>query len=271
MARKWAARLLVTLGCLLILAGIAYFGAIKYFSWRESVSPSTSRVLVLKDGTRVPLRQPTIAPRPAPTTIVSTSAFQPADGRAQGLQAPAVAASAVSTSTSTSMSTSTSTSTSAPISTSLPANQIMPPVRLTIPGIKVDWPVVLNNGHDLPKFKGIGWMFGSAFPGAAGNLVLFGHLDGKYATLGRLHELKSGDTFSVLTDDGEYHYQIRSLFETTPDDVGDGPNRYIHCYHHHLQRPLGRPQANLRPPPDSHRRLHSLIDATNKRAYRSGR
>ena len=80
MARRWAARLLVALGCLLILAGVAYFGAIKYFSWRESVSPSTSRVLVLKDGRRVPLRQPTVASRPTATPSTESS-----NGKALGV------------------------------------------------------------------------------------------------------------------------------------------------------------------------------------------
>ncbi len=191
----------MVLGCLLILAGVGYFGVLKYFSWRETVSPSTSRVLVLKDGRRIPLQQPTAAPRPPATPTVQSAPPAPGDVP-QPAAAPRVSLAV--------------------------QDQVMPPVRLEIPSIKVNWPVVLNNGIDLPKFKGIGWMLGSAFPGAAGNMVLFGHLDGPYATLGRLHELKPGDTFNVRTEDAQYNYRVTSLFQTTPDDVGvmaptDGP------------------------------------------------
>jgi sortase A len=95
----------------------------------------------------------------------------------------------------------------------------LPPKRIKIPRIGVDWPVVLSDNEHLPRFKGVGWLLGSAFPGAPGNMVLFGHLDGPYATFGRLHELQPGDEFAVTTDEGEFVYRVRSSFQTTPDDV----------------------------------------------------
>src|SRR5205814_543012 len=74
---------------------------------------------------------------------------------------------------------------------------VLPPERIRIPRIGVDWPVVLSDITHLPRFNGVGWLQGSAYPGTAGNLVLYGHLDGRYATFGRLHELRAGDEFSV--------------------------------------------------------------------------
>ena len=96
---------------------------------------------------------------------------------------------------------------------------VLPPQRILIPAIGVDWPVVLSDNEHMPRFKGVGWFFGSAYPGQAGNLVLFGHLDGPYSTFGRLHELRPDDEFSVTTLDGTISYRVRALFETTPDAV----------------------------------------------------
>lgn len=71
----------------------------------------------------------------------------------------------------------------------------------------------------MPRFKGVGWLIGSAYPGEAGTVVLFGHLDGSYSTFGRLRELRPGDQFSIFTETGQYRYVVRKNFETTPDDV----------------------------------------------------
>jgi sortase A len=95
----------------------------------------------------------------------------------------------------------------------------LPPARVRIPGIEVDWPVVLSDNEHLPRFKGVGWLMGSGFPGMSGNIVLFGHLGGPYGTFMRLHELRAGDEFSIVTEAGEHRYRVRDSYETTPDDV----------------------------------------------------
>lgn len=89
-----------------------------------------------------------------------------------------------------------------------------------IASINVDWPVVLSNSKHMPRFKGIGWLLGSAYPGNPGNLVLYGHLDGPYSTLSRLSELSTGDEFSVLTAEAGLTYVVEKAYETTADDVG---------------------------------------------------
>jgi LPXTG-site transpeptidase (sortase) family protein len=71
----------------------------------------------------------------------------------------------------------------------------------------------------MPEFKGVGWMLGSAVPGALGNMVLFGHAGGTYGVFERLHELAPGDELSVTTHNGALRYRVVSVAETTPDDV----------------------------------------------------
>jgi sortase A len=96
----------------------------------------------------------------------------------------------------------------------------LPPLRIAIPKIGVDWPVVLSDNEHLPEFRGVGWLMGSSFPGVPGNMVLFGHLGGAHGTFMRLHELQPGDEFSIFTEARELRYRVRSSHETTPDDVG---------------------------------------------------
>jgi sortase A len=173
----------------LVLAGLALAGAVAHRGWvgylvaREASSPSTAQVLVTPDGREIPLVQPAAPP--------------PAHGAPGGLGG-------------------------APLGgrDAAPARgPILPPDRLRIPAIDVDWPVVLATADHLPRFRGVGWLLGSAFPGALGNLVLFGHRGGRYGTLMRLPELKPGDTFTVTTADADYRYRVRSTFTTTPDHV----------------------------------------------------
>src|SRR5690349_3032139 len=163
---RWTSRAVLALGCLLIAAGAGYGGWIAYLSWQESVAPSTQQVLALKDGRRVVLRQPTpvVISSPAPAPTLPTAGA--------GALAPPAAG----------------TTPAAPALTVPTAPAALPPVRVRIPRIGVDWPVVLSDNADMPRFKGVGWLFGSAYPGWAGNMVLFGHLDGPYATFGRLPE-----------------------------------------------------------------------------------
>jgi sortase A len=169
----------------LIAAGVA-----GYYLWlvataaREAASPSTTQVLVTRSGREIPLVQPT--PRERATAV---SAF---DERSMG------------------------TSTQA---TPAPASPILPPERLIIPLIGADWPVVLATVEHLPRFRGVGWLLGSAFPGARGNLILFGHLGGANGTFMRLPELRPGDTFRVTTMDASYSYRVRETFNTTPDNI----------------------------------------------------
>lgn len=203
--------MLSVVGCLVTLVGLLYTGTILYLDGRETASPSTSRVLVLKDGTRIPLAQPQQPSIAAPATAVFASPMPTwtLPGTAEAQQGGTAGGGATPQPQAV-----------APEVTPAPERQVLPPVRISIGGIGADWPVVLSNGVQLPRFKALGWLLGSAYPGAPGNMVLFGHLDGNYATLERLKDLKPGAVFSVFTDSREYLYKVRSSFQTTPDDVG---------------------------------------------------
>jgi sortase A len=158
-AARWT---LLTLGGLVLALWIGYALLIGTLAWMESAAPSAARVLVLKDGRRIPLVQPT--PQAAGAGL--------------------------------------------------------PPERLRIASIGLDWPVVLADNTNVPRFKGVGWLQGSAYPGQPGNLVLFGHLDGPYSTFARLRELQPGDILQVGTLADTRRYRVRTSRETTPDDVG---------------------------------------------------
>lgn len=177
-------RKLVTAIGLAVALFLSYRGALAYATWREAVAPSTEQVLVTRDGQVIPLVQPTAAPHPtmgAPGRPAGDRADQQPQRESPG--------------------------------------PILPPERLIIPAIEVDWPVVLATVDHLPRFRGVGWLAGSTFPGASGNLVLFGHRGGQAGTFMRLPELQPGDEFQVVTADTTYHYRVREIFETTPDDV----------------------------------------------------
>ena len=99
------------------------------------------------------------------------------------------------------------------------AASLLPPEQISLASLGVSWPVVLGDNENMPQFKGVGWLLGSGFPGQPGNMVLFGHLGGPFATFDQLHLLTIGDEFSVGTAEGSYRYRIRERFETSPSDV----------------------------------------------------
>lgn len=183
MLRRWLSGLCLVCGCTLLLTGRGYAGFVGYVIRQEQRSPSTQQVLVFKDGHRLPLVQPT-----SPSPVIS-STTQPV-----GPASAATAADAV--------------------------ELRLSPVRLCIPKINVDWPVVLSDVDHLPRFRAIGWLLGSAMPGSAGNLVLYGHWGGPAGTMMRLYELQPGDEFTVATEAQTFRYRVRTTYETTPDDIG---------------------------------------------------
>ena len=206
-------------GWLCIALGIAYGGLIGYLTWSESVSPSAKATLVLRDGRKIPLAQPTLTLPARPSAPATPEGPDPNshtlpaadEGGPSSLdQLPSANENRV------------------PVAPSAH----LPPQRLKIPSIGVDRPVVLSDNEHLPRFRGVGWLRGSAFPGAVGNIVLFGHLDGPYATFERLRELRPGDLFTITTEEGGFTYRVRSSFDTTPDDVA-------------VLAPTGTPTATL--------------------------
>jgi LPXTG-site transpeptidase (sortase) family protein len=206
---RWASRLLKLVGILAIVLGLSYGILIRYLAWREEVAPSTSQVLVLRDGQTIPLVQPDPSAEgaPGPGAARTPPALLPPPPVPDGTPPPpggGMGDGGLAGGTLVGRG----------------AAALWPPLRITIPKLGLNWPVVLSTNEQLPRFKAVGWLLGSAYPGRAGNLVLFGHLDGPYSTFGRLKELQAGDLFHIVTAAGSQDYRVRRTFLTTPADVG---------------------------------------------------
>jgi sortase A len=90
-----------------------------------------------------------------------------------------------------------------PIPTQSPANA----VRIQIPAIKVDAPIVMGDGWEQLK-KGVGQHIGSPNPGDGGNLILSAHND-IYGELFRdLDRLQPGDIVKVFTNQLTYEFVV---------------------------------------------------------------
>lgn len=143
------------------------------------------------------------------------------------------------------------TASSSPTATTTPAAPVATPtatvqpapanadVRLRIPALNVDAAVTTlgfdgAGGFAVPTTAGgVGWYEFSAYPGAAGNAVLGGHLNwrGDRGVFDRLDELSAGDMIYVDTAAGQVAYQVvgsQSVTAQTPfaDILGErsGPS-----------------------------------------------
>ena len=93
------------------------------------------------------------------------------------------------------------------------------PVRIQIPALGVDAPVVLGDGDEQLK-KGVGHHIGSANPGEAGNLVLTAHNDVFGEIFRDLDQLKPGDSIIIYTNGQRiYTYLVTGTEVVGPLDV----------------------------------------------------
>ena len=118
-----------------------------------------------------------------------------------------------------------------PVPTSAPDQAI----RLQIPAIKIDAPVVQGDGWEQLK-KGVGQNIGSANPGQSGNIILSAHND-VYGELFRdLDKLTSGDQVILYTQQRQYVYVVdrTAIVEPTAVEVmastGSPTVTLISCY-----------------------------------------
>src|SRR6266545_2641167 len=118
-----------------------------------------------------------------------------------------------------------------PIPTAAPDQAI----RLQIPSIKIDAPVVQGDGWEQLK-KGVAQHIGSSNPGQDGNIVLSAHND-VYGELFRyLDKLKPGDQVILYTQQRQYTYIVDQtvLVEPTAVEVmaatGNPTVTLISCY-----------------------------------------
>jgi sortase A len=118
-----------------------------------------------------------------------------------------------------------------PIPTAAPDQAI----RIQIPGIKIDAPVVQGDGWEQLK-KGVAQKIGSANPGQNGNMVLSAHND-VYGELFRyLDKLAPGDQVILYTQQRQYIYVVdrTAIVEPTAVEVmastGNPTVTLISCY-----------------------------------------
>jgi sortase A len=111
-----------------------------------------------------------------------------------------------------------------PLVQALPAIAIPTPsprqaVRMVIPAIGVDDPVVQGDGWDQLK-KGIAQHLDTADPGQPGNLVVAAHNDIFGEIFRDLDQLKPGDQIQVYTSADKFVYTITGTRIVEPTEVG---------------------------------------------------
>lgn len=91
-------------------------------------------------------------------------------------------------------------------------------IRIQIPAINVDAPVVLGDGWEQLK-KGVGQHVGSANPGEAGNVVLSAHNDIFGEIFRHLDKLNPGDQITLFTNQKAYTYVVTETLIVEPTQV----------------------------------------------------
>lgn len=91
-------------------------------------------------------------------------------------------------------------------------------VRIQIPAIDVDAPVVQGDGWDQLK-KGVGQLIGTPNPGQNGNLVLSAHNDVFGQIFRHLDQLEDGDEVIIYTNQRAYVYKVNQTQVVEPTQV----------------------------------------------------
>lgn len=108
-------------------------------------------------------------------------------------------------------------------------------VRIQIPAINVDAPIVLGDGWEQLK-KGVGQHIGSANPGEKNNMVLTAHNDVFGQIFRDLDQLEKGDQVFIHTSTDVFTYEIKGTRIVEPDQVevmaptSEGIVTLISCY-----------------------------------------
>lgn len=91
-------------------------------------------------------------------------------------------------------------------------------VRIQIPAIDVDAPVVQGDGWDQLK-KGVGQLIGTPNPGQSGNMVLSAHNDVFGQIFRHLDQLEDGDEVILYTNQRAYVYKVSQTQIVEPTQV----------------------------------------------------
>lgn len=227
------------IGAILVLL----LGAHTYFQISEWLNPS-GRVYVSVDGERQYLAQPMVIVTPDAGTLDTASDIPPSDieapppspsattdiaGNTQDTASPVPSERTMIPSAAPTATTSSAGNTATTTGNTSRSQIPLPPLKLQVPAIDVDVPVVLADNQHLPRVPLAGWFFKSAFPATAGNTVILGHVNGNAAIFARLHELQPGDEIRVLTETDTHIYIVDTtqivdesaveVLAPTPDSV----------------------------------------------------
>lgn len=117
----------------------------------------------------------------------------------------------------------------------LPTSSPQQGIRIQIPSLNIDAPIVQGDGWEQLK-KGVAQHLGTPNPGEGGNLVFSAHNDIFGEIFRNLDQLKPGDTVVVFTNSRQYTYMVTGsqIVEPTRVDVmAPTPNSVvtlISCY-----------------------------------------
>jgi sortase A len=142
-----------------------------------------------------------------------------------------------------------------PLVQSLPAISLPTPspeqaVRIQIPAIGVDHPIVQGDGWEQLK-KGVGQHVGTANPGQEGNMVLSAHNDIFGEIFRFLDQLSPGDEIIIFTNIRSYTYVITNTQVVEPtfvqvmDSTNDPTITLVSCYPYLIDNERIVVQANL--------------------------
>jgi sortase A len=92
------------------------------------------------------------------------------------------------------------------------------PIRLRIPKIRIDSPVVIGDDWSTLQL-GVGYHIGSANPGQVGNMILSAHNDVYGEIFRHLDQLEPGDQVVVSSTTREYTYVVRERQIVRPTDT----------------------------------------------------
>lgn len=93
------------------------------------------------------------------------------------------------------------------------------PVRIQIPAINVDAPIVSGTDWEALK-RGVGHQIGTGMPGRSGNVVLSAHNDIYSEIFRYLDQLSPGDEIVIHTLTQQYRYIVRETQIVSPYAVG---------------------------------------------------
>ncbi len=213
MARTFATSALLFLGCLLIAAALGSVGRAYFGQWLHDLQrPAAARELL-------PTRLETAPVSPVPHPLHEGDAAT-TDAPASPVTSPAEISPAAPTAADA---TPTGIPATPPEATPTPRPDFGPPVRMAIPSIDLDAPVVevgIRDGtYEVPGWE-VGWHSDSALLGTPGNSVFNGHLQTIDAgrVFARLHEVQPGDLVYLYSPGYRTTWVVESS-DRTPNSV----------------------------------------------------